>query len=67
MKDTITAIATPLGYSAIGIIRISGPQAIRIAKKIFSPIRKKDLEKVPSHTLHYGKIYYNDEFIDEVL
>lgn len=45
MKDTITAIATPLGYSAIGIIRISGPQAIRIAKKIFSPIRKKDLEK----------------------
>lgn len=68
MNDDIVAIATPLGYSAIGVIRLSGPNAIKIAKRIFVPSKKnKDLEKVSTHTLHYGTVVYNGELIDEVL
>lgn len=68
MNDDIVAIATPLGYSAIGVIRLSGPNVIKIVKKIFIPSKKeKDLEKVSTHTLHYGNIIYNGELIDEVL
>jgi len=67
-NDTIAAIATSLGHSAIGIIRLSGPEAIFITKRIFIPLNKKmDIEKVSSHTLHYGKIIYNGEIIDEVV
>ncbi|MGB9811698.1 MAG: tRNA uridine-5-carboxymethylaminomethyl(34) synthesis GTPase MnmE, partial [Dictyoglomus turgidum] len=51
MKDDIVAIATPLGFSAIGVIRLSGPNVINIVKRVFSPRRNKDLEKVSSHTL----------------
>lgn len=64
--DTITAIATPLGEGAIGIVRISGSDALAIAKKIF---KGKDLEKVDSHTLNYGHIFdpQKDEILDEVM
>jgi len=67
MKDNIVAIATPLGFSAIGVIRLSGPDVIDIVKKIFIPKKEKDLKKVPSHTIHYGNIVYKNEIIDEVL
>lgn len=64
--DTIAAIATPIGEGAISIVRLSGEQAIEIANRIFSG---KDLTKVPSHTLHYGKIVdpKTNEMIDEVI
>ena len=64
--DTITAIATPLGEGAIGIIRLSGSDALAITKKIF---KGKDLSKVPSHTLNYGHIVdpQNGEVLDEVM
>jgi len=52
--DTITAIATPAGSGAIAIIRISGPDAINIADKVFPG--SQSLEEVPSHTVIYGKI-----------
>lgn len=64
MKDTIAAISTTVGVGAISIIRISGQNAIPIAKKIF---KGKDLQTVPSHTIHYGHIIEEDETIDEVL
>lgn len=64
MNDTIAAISTTLGVGAISIIRISGDKAIQIANKIF---KGKDLEKVESHTIHYGNIIENKEIIDEVL
>lgn len=64
MEDTICAIATSSGIGAISIIRISGEDAIPIAKKIF---KGKDLTKVPTHTINYGHIVENDKIIDEVL
>ncbi len=64
MNDTIASIATSLGISAISIIRVSGIDAIKIVNKIF---KGKDLESVPSHTIHYGHIKYQEEIIDEVL
>ena len=51
--DTITAISTPLGEGAIGIVRLSGTDAIAIANKVF---KGKNLETVDSHTINYGHI-----------
>ncbi|WP_019769883.1 tRNA uridine-5-carboxymethylaminomethyl(34) synthesis GTPase MnmE [Streptococcus sobrinus] len=62
--DTIAAISTPLGEGAIGIVRLSGSQAVAIAKSVF---KGKDLETVPSHTINYGHIIENDKIIDEVM
>ncbi len=63
IDDTICAIATGGGISAIAIIRISGKDAIRITNNIFS----KNLEKVKSHTIHLGDIKDGEDIIDEVL
>ena len=64
--DTIAAISTPLGEGAIGIVRLSGTDALAIAKKVY---RGKDLSKVDSHTINYGHIVDpdNDEILDEVM
>ena len=64
MEETIAAIATPLGVGAISIIRVSGKDAIPIVNKIF---KGKDLNNVPSHTIHYGHIIEKENVIDEVL
>ena len=64
MEDTIAAISTSLGVGAIAIIRVSGEKAITIVNKIF---KGKDLEKVKTHTIHYGHIVENEKIIDEVL
>ena len=64
MEETIAAIATPLGVGAISIIRVSGKDAIPIVNKIF---KGKDLNNVPSHTIHYGHIMEKENVIDEVL
>lgn len=64
MNDTIAAISTALGVGAISIVRLSGPDAIEIVNNCFTG---KNLEKAPSHTMHYGHIKDNDEVIDEVL
>lgn len=68
LTDTITAICTPLSRGAIGIIRISGSNALSIAKAIFRPA-KNALKELTSHKLHYGYIVDNvtEEVIDEVL
>ncbi len=52
-NETIVALATPPGQGAIGVIRLSGPDAITIVHKIF---KGKDLEAQASHTLHFGRI-----------
>lgn len=62
--DTICALATANGIGAIGIIRISGDDAIAISAKIFDG---KNLENAPSHTVHYGFIKDGEEVIDEVM
>ena len=64
--DTIAAISTPIGEGAIGIVRLSGPEAISIAAKIF---KGPNLFEVDSHTIHYGRIFEPDskELVDEVM
>ena len=52
-NETIVALATPPGEGAIGIIRLSGANAITIADKIF---KGKHLASQPTHTLHFGHI-----------
>lgn len=63
MNDTIAAISTASGVGAISIIRVSGPDAIKIVNSVFS----SDLSKVNSHTINYGHIVNDNEIIDEVL
>jgi tRNA modification GTPase len=63
-EDTIVALATPNGTGAIGIIRLSGPDAIAIADSVF---KGKDLTKQESHTIHFGQIIDGDVVLDEVL
>ncbi len=56
LSDTIAAPATFSAPAALAVIRISGKNALGVAGKIFFPVGKKNLRKVPSHTLHYGTI-----------
>lgn len=68
MTDTIAAIATGMGNSGIGIIRISGPCSISIADKIFKPKNKnKTLSSMKSYTACYGTIEYDGELYDETI
>ncbi|RME66971.1 MAG: tRNA uridine-5-carboxymethylaminomethyl(34) synthesis GTPase MnmE, partial [Nitrospirae bacterium] len=69
LEDTIVAISTAPGEAAIGIVRLSGPQALSIISRIFKPAKTKDITKVPSHTIHYGWVISRNtgEIIDEVL
>ncbi len=67
--DTIAAISTPLGRGGIGIVRLSGKDAIGIADKIFRSPKNKKLKQTPSHRIIYGSIVNpkTNEVIDEVL
>ena len=53
-EDTIAAIATGLGEAGIGVVRISGPQAVAVGEKVFRPRRGKALANRRSHTVTYG-------------
>jgi tRNA modification GTPase len=64
LEDTIVALATPVGVGAIGIIRLSGTDAITIADKVFYG---KKLVNQPTHTVHFGTIRDESDIIDEVL
>ena len=63
-NTTIAAIATPYGKGALSIIRVSGTQAIVEMNKIF---KGKDLLTVQPNSIHYGKIYDEHRFVDEVM
>ena len=65
--DTIAAIATAMSNSGIGIIRLSGEEAVSIVDKIFVMKNQKKLADMPTHTIHYGHIKDGDEIIDEVM
>jgi tRNA modification GTPase len=65
LSDTIVALATPQGVGAIGVIRLSGKDAIEIVDRVF---RGKSLKQQDSHTVHFGTIRDKDDrIIDEVL
>lgn len=66
--DTIAAIATAMSNSGIGIVRISGDEALEVADRVFRP--KKGSRKVSdmeTHTIHYGYVVDGDEVVDEVM
>lgn len=66
--DTIAAIATGMSNSGIGIVRISGPEAVEVADRVYqSKNQNKRLSDQKTHTIHYGFIYDGDELIDEVM
>lgn len=69
LADTIAAIATPLGESGIGIVRISGEKAIELARKVFIPAKKKEWWRDSGYRLVYGHVVdpETNEVIDEVL
>ena len=64
-KETIAAIATALSDSGIGIVRISGSEALEIADRVYKG--KETITEVLTHTIHYGHIMDGDETVDEVL
>ena len=64
-KDTIAAISTGMTNSGIGIVRLSGNEALEIADKVYRG--KEKITEVPSHTIHYGHIADGEETVDEVL
>lgn len=64
-EDTIAALATPAGVGAISVIRVSGPKSIEAVDSIFDGAVK--LIKANTHTIHYGRINYANEVIDDVL
>lgn len=68
-QDTIAAISTPIGTGGLGVIRISGKDAIAVADKIFKSPNGSPLADKPTHTIHYGHIYdpENGDMADEVL
>ncbi|UCF86666.1 MAG: tRNA uridine-5-carboxymethylaminomethyl(34) synthesis GTPase MnmE [Nitrospiraceae bacterium] len=67
-SDTIAAISTPIGHGGIGIVRLSGKDAIPITDSIFISPKKRHLRKARSHSILYGHIIDgNQKIIDEVL
>lgn len=69
MEDTIVAIATPLGEGSIGVVRISGPEAIAVGRRVFQPKVNQDWYIKENYKLVYGHVVEPDsrEIIDEVL
>lgn len=68
MERTIAAISTAMSPSGIGIIRMSGEGSMEVISRVYrSKGGKKDIKRVPSHTIHYGYIYDGEELVDEVL
>jgi tRNA modification GTPase len=67
LGDTIAAISTPLGEGGIAIVRLSGPDAVAVAERVFRTPRGERLAAQASHTIHYGHIALGERVIDEVL
>lgn len=63
-SNTIVALSTPAGSGALGVIRLSGPDAISIIQSVF---KGKDLREQKTHTLHFGLIMDGEAILDEVV
>jgi len=67
-SNTICALATPPGSSAIAVLRVSGQDSFSVAEKVFTAKKKGfDIRKADTHTLHYGTIKRKEDVIDDVL
>ena len=67
MDRTIAAISTPVGAGGMGVIRISGENALSVAGSIFSSVSGKKVENMKGYTASFGKIIDGDEIIDEAV
>ncbi len=67
LDDTIAAISTPIGEGGIGIVRMSGPQAIEVSDVLFKAKSGKALAKVKPFTVHFGFVMDDERVVDEVL
>ncbi|OQB09753.1 MAG: tRNA modification GTPase MnmE [Candidatus Omnitrophica bacterium ADurb.Bin205] len=67
LTDTIAAISTPVGEGGIGIVRISGKDALKVADKIFISPKGLKPSSFKTHTIHYGVVKDKDRVIDEVI
>ncbi len=67
LEDTIVAVATPLGQGGIGVVRLSGKEAIPIADRMFVAKNKKRPSEFKSFSVHYGEVVCGGEVIDEAL
>lgn len=67
MEQTIAAISTPNGQGGMGVIRISGENALGIAEKIFNSVSGKKITEMKGYTASFGKIIDNGEPIDEAV
>lgn len=66
-ERTIAAIATPTGDGALGVIRISGEDAIAVADRVFFPFSKKPLSELKGYTAAYGEIKDGDTVLDDAV
>ncbi len=66
-EDTIAAISTPIGEGGVGIVRLSGPEAIAVGDRVFVSPKGSRLADAPTHTIHYGHVVVDGRRIDEVL
>jgi len=69
LQDTICAVSTPAGDGGIGIVRMSGKDAVALAASVFRPKQRMALSRAKSHTMHYGHVVDPEtgEVVDEVL
>lgn len=67
LEKTIAAIATPAGNGALGVIRISGNDAIKIAEKIFFPFSKTNLSSMKGYSAAYGQVKDGDTVLDDAV
>ncbi|SET01240.1 tRNA uridine-5-carboxymethylaminomethyl(34) synthesis GTPase MnmE [Anaerobranca gottschalkii] len=67
LTDTIVAVATAIGQSSVGIVRISGPKAFQIAEEIFRSPKNIAFNQFKANTINFGYIVDGDKVIDEVL
>ena len=65
--ETIAAIASGLTHAGIGIIRISGPDALQVGDRVVTLKNGKAIAAVPTHTVHYGLAHEGEEVLDEIL
>jgi tRNA modification GTPase len=68
-EDTIAAISTPIGQGGIGIVRLSGPESVPIAKRVFKSVRKADITEAKAPSIMYGRVVdpESGEEVDEAL
>jgi len=67
IPETIAAVSTPIGEGGIGIVRLSGPDAIHVVDALFRSSRGVSLASVATHTIHHGTIHDGERRLDEVL